>query len=149
MSCRGSYSCTYTVYIPCIHSPKCAWSCGVMVSTLDFESKDPSSSLGRTSLFFSFSPLNSRVWTYCFLSFLPKLARQVQRKRLFEKDTRMYGKRWQSKSHNHAGIRYKVLSVGYVGAHSCFCTGKSTRVVHLIGDILVSKCVNYLDTMEH
>ena len=27
-------------------------SCGVMVSTLDFESKDPSSSLGRTSLFF-------------------------------------------------------------------------------------------------
>ena len=26
----------------------CVWSCGVMVSTLDFESKDPSSSLGRT-----------------------------------------------------------------------------------------------------
>ena len=25
------------------------WFCGVMVSTLDFESKDPSSSLGRTS----------------------------------------------------------------------------------------------------
>ena len=24
------------------------WFCGVMVSTLDFESKDPSSSLGRT-----------------------------------------------------------------------------------------------------
>ena len=31
------------------------WSYGVMVSTLDFESSDPSSSLGRTS-FFSKSP---------------------------------------------------------------------------------------------
>lgn len=30
------------------------WSCGVTVSTLDFESKDPSSNLGRTSLFFLF-----------------------------------------------------------------------------------------------
>ena len=25
-----------------------SWFCGVMVSTLDFESKDPSSNLGRT-----------------------------------------------------------------------------------------------------
>ena len=35
-------------YIDCIHDRWCGWSCGVMVSTLDFESKDPSSSLGRT-----------------------------------------------------------------------------------------------------
>ena len=39
--------------ISLLASRKEQWSHGVMVSTLDFESSDPSSSLGGTSQFFS------------------------------------------------------------------------------------------------
>lgn len=51
------------------------WSCGVTVSTLDFESKDPSSNLGRTSLFLFLFPFPS----FFLLSFPPS-------KRSFWKD---------------------------------------------------------------
>ncbi len=43
MAAGESLVCTCTY----IHKVS-VWPCGVMVSTLDFESKDPSSSLGRT-----------------------------------------------------------------------------------------------------
>ena len=41
------------------HMGLCRWPRGVMVSTLDFESNDPSSSLGGTFLFFCSYPLMS------------------------------------------------------------------------------------------
>ena len=46
---------------------ECAWSCGVMVSTWDSESQDPSSNLGRTFTTFSFSFAQSNLSDACLL----------------------------------------------------------------------------------
>ncbi len=50
-----------------IHYLMCGWSCGVMVSTLDFESKDPSSSLGRTCFLIIFINYYKNTVTVQFL----------------------------------------------------------------------------------
>ena len=61
---------------------------GVMVSTLDFESKDPSSSLGGTSSFFFSSLANAMHINYLsFFSFYSILTLQVQRERFSKKDS--------------------------------------------------------------
>ena len=47
---------TSRVYVSYQHK----WPCGVMVSTLDSESSDPSSNLGRTSIVFKWGILTAR-----------------------------------------------------------------------------------------
>ena len=50
-----------------LSQPVVSWSYGVMVSTLDFESSDPSSNLGRTFIFASVQ----NQWLPCIHQLIP------------------------------------------------------------------------------
>ena len=110
------------------------WSCGVMVSTLDFESKDPSSNLGRTLAYFFFF----------FFFFLSPLLFFFSQTTIFfvcvpldvvkEISSRRFMNAWKEKERSTIVIIIIMYEYFYdptiTGAYPCVCIRESSRTLY-------------------